>query len=156
MQRKFHRSQDEVYTIHMVSHVGSFTTVCTIGREGEGRERVLCDHVQKIKGPVFVFLSFLIAAIDRTRTRHREVSPRTSERGSRVRAGCSPPLNFVASSRTLHPIRSMRRGAPRSSEAIIVIIIVTSSASMDAHGAITRKGTEVIRLPHPCRQVLKS
>lgn len=103
--------------------------------------------------------SFLIAAIDRTRTRHRGVSPRTSERDSRVRVGCSPPLSFVASSRTLHPIRSTRRSAPGSSGAMVIIvtIIATSSASTDAHGATARKGTEAIRLPcHPRRQVSKS
>lgn len=111
------------------------------------------------KGPIFVFLSYLIAAIDRTQTRHRGVSPRTSERGSRVRVGCSPPLSFVASSRTLHPIWSTRRSAPGSSEAmaIIVTIIATNSASMDVYGTTTKKGTEATRLSrHPRRQVLKS
>jgi len=111
------------------------------------------------KGPIFVFLLYLIAAIDRTRTRHRGVSLRTSERGSRVRVGCSPPLNFVASSRTLHLIWSTRRSALGFSEAtaIIVTIIVTSSVSMDVYGATTRKGTEATRLSrHLRRQVLKS
>ena len=110
------------------------------------------------KGPIFVFLLYLIAAIDRTRTRHRGVSLRTSERGSRVRVGCSPPLNFVASSRTLHLIWSTRRSALGSSEATAIIVtIIVTSVSMDVYGATTRKGTEATRLSrHLRRQVLKS
>lgn len=132
----------------MVSLGDSFTTVRTRG------------IFYARKADFRILFSCPIAAIDRTRTRHRGVSPRTSERDSRVRVGCSPPLSFVASSRTLHPIRSTRRSAPGSSEAMVIIvtIIVTSSASTDAHGATARKdATEATRLQrHPRRQVSKS
>lgn len=93
-----------------------------------------------------------VSVIGKTRIRHRGLSPRTSERGHRVRAGCSPPLSFVASSRTRHPTRSAPRNAPRASKTTAtVVIIIVANSTPTSRVAITRKSTRTWRLPprHP-------
>jgi len=145
VQGELHRPQDEVYTIHMVSEYTHSRRSCSVKNSSFRLYNL--------------FLSRLIAAIDRTRIHRRGASPRTSERGRRVRAGCSLLLNPVASCRTLHPIRSARRSALRvSTITLIMIMIVTrSSASTNDCGATATKGVRATRRPprHPRSRVSK-